>query len=189
MIVEVFIKNMVCDRCVKVIRNELTEEGLNLETVELGRVVYQTYNPVEDHGKLEKVLEANGFSVVLKPDRILVEQVKLSLIELLNSLPLKKTGPLSAHLIEVTGIEYSRLSRTFSQTENITIEKYFIKLKIEKVKELIQVNQHNFTEISQLLDYSNINHLSRQFKSETGMSLSDYRNLGQNFRNSLDQIL
>lgn len=189
MTVEVFIKNMVCDRCVKVLRNELTEEGLNLETVELGRVVYQTSNPVEDHGKLEKVLEANGFSVVLKPDRILVEQVKLSLIDLLNSLPIKKTGPLSAYLTEVTAHDYSRLSRTFSQTENITIEKYFIKLKIEKVKELIQANQHNFTEISHLLDYSNSNHLSRQFKSETGMSLSEYRNLGENFRNSLDQIM
>lgn len=189
MTVEVFIKNMVCDRCVKVLKNELTEEGLNLETVELGRIVYQTNNPVDDHGKMERVLEANGFSVVLKPDRILVEQVKISLIDLLNKLPIKKTGPLSAYLAEITGHNYSRLSRTFSLNENITIEKYFIKLKTEKVKELIQSDQLNFTEISHLLDYSNVNHLSRQFKAETGMSLSEYKGMKLNFRNSLDQIL
>jgi len=81
------------------------------------------------------------------------------------------------------------LSRIFSYTEKITVEKYFIKLKIEKVKELIQSKQYNFTQISQLLDYSNVNHLSKQFKAETGMSLTKYKTLNQNFRNSLDQIL
>ncbi|MDX1762295.1 MAG: AraC family transcriptional regulator [Christiangramia sp.] len=187
--VEVFIKNMVCDRCVKVLRNELKEEGLNLDIVELGRIVYETSNPVNDHRKMEKVLVANGFSVVLKPDTILVEQVKICLIDLMNNLPIKKTGPLSAYLTEITGHTYTRLSRTFSINENITIEKYFIKLKTEKVKELIQSNQLNFTQISHLLDYSNINHLSRQFKAETGMNLSEYRGMKKNFRNSLDQIL
>ena len=85
-------------------------------------------------------------------------------------------------------IEYSKISKIFSLNESITIEKYFIKLKIEKVKELIQLQENNFTEISQLLDYSNVNHLSRLFKNETGMSLTEYKNSQKNIRNALDQI-
>ena len=85
--------------------------------------------------------------------------------------------------------DYSKTSKIFSFTEGITIEKYFIKLKIEKVKELIQIDEMNFTEISQLLDYSHVNHLSRQFKSHTGLSLTQYKSEHKNFRNSLDQIV
>ena len=74
----------------------------------------------------------------------------------------------------------------FSVTEKLTIEKYFIKLKIEKAKELIQAKELNFTEISQHLDYSNMNYLSRQFKNETGLNMSAYKDLNKNFRISLD---
>ncbi|CAL67892.1 helix-turn-helix domain-containing protein [Christiangramia forsetii] len=189
MMIEVFIKNMVCDRCIKVVRNELIEAGLDIKLVELGRVVYESENREVHEKKLHKVLHENGFELLQSSDRILVEQVKLCLIRLLENLPIQKTGTLSNYLSEETDSDYSRLSRIFSYTENTTVEKYFIKLKIEKVKELIQSKEYNFTQMSQLLDYSNVNHLSRQFKTETGMSLTEYKTLNQNFRNSLDQIL
>ncbi len=189
MLVEVFIKNMVCDRCIKVVRNELLEAGVEVVEVELGRVVYKSHDKQQDASKLDNVLNENGFQLIESTDRILVEKVKLSLIRLLQKLPIEKTGTLSSYLSEKTNCDYSRLSRVFSYTENTTVEKYFIKLKIEKVKELIQTREYNFTEIGQLLDYSNANHLSRQFKSETGMNLTQYKALDQNFRNSLDQIL
>jgi AraC-like DNA-binding protein len=189
MIVEVFVKNMVCNRCIKVIKNELFEAGVAVTKVELGRVVYKSKNIARDAKKLEKVLYENGFEILEGSDKILVEKVKQSLIRLLENLPLQKSGTLSSYLSKQAETDYSRLSRIFSYTEKITVEKYFIKLKIEKVKELIQSKQYNFTQISQLLDYSNVNHLSKQFKAETGMSLTKYKTLNQNFINSLDQIL
>lgn len=189
MIVEVFVKNMVCDRCIKVVRTELRECGVDVLEVELGKVTYKTRNMESDSEKLNTVLRMNGFAVLESADTILVEKVKLNLIGLLENIPIQKTGTLSSYLSDNIEQDYSRLSRIFSYTENTTIEKYFIKLKIEKVKELIQSSVYNFTEIGQLLDYSNVNHLSRQFKAETGMNLTDYKLLNQNFRNSLDQIL
>ncbi|SHG29385.1 Helix-turn-helix domain-containing protein [Salegentibacter echinorum] len=189
MIVEAFVKNMVCNRCIKVLRNELLEAGLDVREVELGRVVYASENIENDTRKLHNVLRENDFELLQNADKILVEQVKLSLIKLLEKLPVQKSGTLSSYLSKETETDYSRLSRIFSYTENITLEKYFIKLKIEKVKELIQSRAYNFTEISQLLDYSNVNYLSRQFKAETGMNLSEYKGLDKNFRNSLDKIV
>jgi AraC-like DNA-binding protein len=171
------------------VRNELLEAGVEVIEVELGRVVYQSQDKMQDASKLDNVLNENGFQLIESTDRILVEQVKLSLIRLLEKLPIEKTGTLSSYLSEKTNFDYSRLSRIFSYTENTTVEKYFIKLKIEKVKELVQSQEYNFTEISQLLDYNNINYLSRQFKNETGMSLTEYKGLNESFRNSLDQII
>jgi len=189
MIKEYFIKNMVCDRCIKVVRNELTAEGMHVLEVFLGRVIIESEDEVLDKQMLNKVLDANGFLLISSPEAILSEAVKIELINLLMKQPLKIEGTLSSILSAKLNSDYSKISKIFSITEKITIEKYFIKLKIEKVKELIQSREFNFTEISQLLDYNNMNYLSRQFKSETGMSLTEYKGLNEGFRNSLDQIM
>ena len=84
---------------------------------------------------------------------------------------------------------YSTLSKLFSKTEGITIEKYEINLKVEKVKELIQLGQLNFSEIAYSLDYNNSSHLARQFKKITGMSMTEFKNLQNWDRKSIDQIV
>ena len=123
------------------------------------------------------------------PEKQLIEQVKIELIKLLQQLPLYINTKLSTFLEEKLRKEYSKTSKLFSIHEGITIEKYFIKLKIEKVKELIQNQEYNFTEMGQLLNYSHINHLSRPFKVETGLSLSQYKAEHRKVRNPLDQIV
>lgn len=189
MIQEFYIKNMVCDRCIKVLHNELEAEGLSVLKVELGRVIIGVKNLEQDIISLLKVLRSNGFLLISSENQILVEALKIELINLLRDLPLEQEGKLSEFLAHRFQTDYSKISKIFSSTEKITVEKYFIKLKIEKVKELIKDGQYNFTGIGQSLNYSNVNYLSRQFKAETGMSLSEYKSLKNFKRNSLDQIV
>ena len=98
----------------------------------------------------------------------------------------KKT---SEYLASMLHRDYKILSKLFSKNENTTIEKYFIKLKIEKVKELIQLQQYSFSDIAYLLDYSSVNHLSRQFKNITGTSMTDYKNAEDWERSFYDEII
>ena len=185
---KLFIKNMVCDRCIKVLETEIDQLGIELLHIELGSIIYQETDSTQ-FKSITRVIEQNGFEVLLAPEQQLVEEIKKELIELLKKLPLQLESTLSKFLEQKLNKEYSKISKLFSSQEHITIEKYFIKLKMEKVKELIQLQENNFTEISELLNYSNSNHLSRQFKSETGMSLTDYKKLQKNDRNPLDQIM
>ncbi len=179
---------MVCDRCIKVLEDELSKANISLLDIELGRLRLDI-NEKEQLNTLIEILERNGFTLITSTEDKLTEKVKIELIKLMDELPLKIDGKLSDFLANKLQRDYSKISKVFSITEGITIEKYFIKLRIEKVKELIQTPDYNFTEISQLLDYSNVNHLSKQFKSETGMSLSDYKDGQKNFRNPLDKIV
>lgn len=179
---------MVCNRCIKVLKTEIDAQEIALEEIELGRVKLDIKDDVELE-KFKKIIEINGFELINSTEDKIIEQVKIILITILDSLPLDLKENLSIFLAEKINQDYSKISKVFSARENTTIEKYFIKLKIEKVKELIQSQEKNFTEISQLLNYSNINHLSTQFKSETGMSLSDYKSQQTKLRNPLDQIL
>ncbi|MGO3261085.1 helix-turn-helix domain-containing protein [Mesonia sp.] len=188
MIKTVYIKNMVCDRCIKVLKNEIEAQQIDLQEIELGRLQLDIKNDTEIN-QLKAIIESNGFELIDSAEDKLTEQVKIQLIKILDSLPLELEEKLSTYLAKNMHQDYSKISKVFSFTEGVTIEKYFIKLKIEKVKELIQAKEKNFTEISQLLDYSHLNHLSRQFKNETGLSLSQYKTQHNNFRNPLDQIV
>lgn len=178
---------MVCDRCIKVLQEELTNIGIKVLHIKLGEINVEMES--KKNKELVEVIHKNGFSIIEGTSSKTVEEIKITLIHLLEKLPLVLNEKLSVILSRSLNMDYSKLSKVFSTTEKITIEKYFIKLKIEKVKELVQLKQYNFTEISELLDYSNSNHLSRQFKNDTGMSLSTYKAQQENFRSPLDQIV
>lgn len=178
---------MVCDRCIKVLSTELQVEGIRILEIRLGKIRLE-YNPEQDE-RLLGVLKDEGFSLITSPQMQLVEEVKIELIKLTKNLPVKLNKNLSSYLEKKLNHEYSKISKVFSATEKVTIEKYFIRLKTERVKELIERMEYNFTQISQLLDYGSLNHLSGQFKNETGMSLTEYKEQRNYLRNSLDKII
>ena len=179
---------MVCRSCIKIIGDALQQKNLNIAEIELGKVVIETEDIPGAKKQLIEILKINDFDLVETPEEKQVELVKIALIELVKNLECLDIK-LSDYLKDKLHQDYFTLSKVFSFNQQITIEKYFIKLKVEKVKELIHSQEYNFTEISQLLGYSNLGHLSGQFKTETGMSLTEYKAMGSTIRNSLNRIV
>lgn len=182
---------MVCRRCLKVIKQELHDLGITILSLELGKLTVKAPEIAiaEADQKVVDVLHSNGFEIAKSEEEMIVEKIKIALISLVADIPINNRGKTSDYLANIVHREYKVLSKIFSKNENITIEKYFIKLKIEKVKELIQLRQHTFSDIAYLLDYSSVNHLSRQFKEIMGMSMTDYKNDQAWERNFFDEII
>ena len=180
------IKNMVCNRCISTVLQEFNGLNLNVKSIELGQVEFEKTEDQKKLGKLEVALNAHGFEIIREESKTLLEAIKIALVLKLES---DSTENLSNFLSNRFDKSYSVLSKIFSKTEGITIEKYEIQLKIEKVKELIQYQQLNFSEIAYDLNYKSSSHLARQFKSMTGMSMSDYKHLQKWDRQKLDQIV
>lgn len=188
---EYWIKNMVCRRCLKVIKQELHDLDISVLTLELGKLVVKAteITILEVDRKVADVLHCNGFEIPKSEEEMFAEKIKIALRSLVTNVPMSMKENTSVHLTKALGREYKTLSRIFSKSENTTIEKYFIMLKIEKAKELIQLRQHSFSDIAYLLDYSSVNHLSRQFKEIVGTSMTDYKNSQQWRRGFLDEII
>tara|TARA_R110002049_G_scaffold191337_1_gene360264 strand:+ start:26977 stop:27558 length:582 start_codon:yes stop_codon:yes gene_type:complete len=188
---EYWIKNMVCSRCLKVIKQELEEIGVEVLSLELGKLTVRITSEIEKKIdlKITELLHSNGFEIAKNEEEMIVENIKIALIELVTELPIHIKEKTSEHLSSELHRDYKLLSKIFSRNENTTIEKYLIKLKVEKAKELIQLQQHTFSDIAYLLDYSSINHLSRQFKTITGLSMTDYKNSQIWERSFLDEII
>lgn len=180
---------MVCDRCEMVIETALTALGLEVEEVQLGKAVVSRNGDHPSLKEIEKELQRFNFDLIKDDEAILVEQVKTSLIDWISSGELEDSEiSLSDFLSKKLTKSYAGISRLFSKKEELTIEKYFIRLKIEKAKELVEYDKLSFSEIAYMLGYKNLQHLSRQFKEITGMSMSEYQKLQEPERKSLDKI-
>jgi AraC-like DNA-binding protein len=184
---ELYIKNMVCDRCIWVVRNELERLGYSPVQVELGRVVV-TGQPV-DLAIVGPVLEQHGFALLTDKTTRIVNQIKTLIIDLVQSgriAQLKTT--LSDYLSEQVGLDYAHLSHLFSTTENLTIEKFWIMQRVERAKELLSYDEVPIQEIARQLGYSSVAYLTNQFKQITGLTPAAYRGQTATDRNPLDWI-
>ncbi len=167
------IRNMVCRHCVQAVERLLSDIGIKPVSVELGRAVIdeQELTPAQ-LSALDKALTDEGFERILTPEAELTERAKHVILNHLRreECPLNLSACLERHL----GTDYPSISRAFSATEGRTIEKYHIAQKVELVKELLLYGGLTLAEIADRAGYSSAAHLSRQFKSVTGMTTTQY---------------
>ena len=109
---------------------------------------------------------------------IIVEKVK-NLIHVKVANMTFSSEKFSVEISENINYNYSYISRVFSANTGFTIEKYLLKCKIDKVKELIKFQKFSVKEIAYLLNYNSLSHLSNHFKRETGITPSQFKK--QNF--------
>lgn len=170
------IKNMVCPRCIRVVKEDLEKIGVKVKAVTLGQADI-VYNEASlSMGRIEQVLNEAGFELLEDRDQKLIEQIKLEIINLLNNPEGNRlTVNNSEYLSRKTGVNYGYLSRLFSQHMGITIEKYFIQQKIAKAKEMLKYEDRSSEDIAWMLGYSSLAHLSKQFKDVTGMTITAFK--------------
>lgn len=182
------IKNMVCSRCVTAVEVELEKLGLHAVSVTLGEVELKTKCTKTQKQILRGSLHSLGFDLIDDKKNITVERIKTILIDLVfNKNNVLKIN-LSDHLANDLAQDYSVLSNLFSETEGITIEHYFIAQKIERVKELLTYDELTLSEIAIQLQYSNVAHLSNQFKKTTGLTPTHFKQLKVKTRKQIDDL-
>jgi AraC family transcriptional regulator len=187
----IHIKNMVGNSCVKLVKQELERTGfIEIIHIEMGKAEIQYDSQVISIEGINTILKRNGFEIISDNNKKLVEQIKTSVIQFVfygnNTNSLIRN---SDYLSEKLQHSYRHLSKVFSETTGITLEKYIIIIKAEKIKELISYDELTLSEIAYQMGYSSVQYLSNQFKQVTGYSVSEYKNLGRKDRKSLSELL
>ena len=184
------VRNMVCGRCIKVVREELEELGLDVRSISLGEVVVAGRVEGARLQSVQEALEQNGFELIEDRRKKTIEKIKLAVLKLVRSEALETEfkGKYSEYISREIGQNYSSLSALFSSSESVTIEHYIIMQKIERVKELLKYGELTLSEISYALGYSSVQHLSNQFRKVTGLTPSQFKKLVGNTRKPLDRV-
>ncbi|MCM0668514.1 MULTISPECIES: helix-turn-helix domain-containing protein [Flavobacterium] len=185
---KLYIKNMVCSRCKMVVKSEFEKLGLPTISVELGEVELEKEISDEQKEVLLKNLQVLGFDLIDDKKTKTVERIKNLIVDLVHHKNNELKINLSDYLAENLNQDYNSLSNLFSEIENTTIEKYFISQKIEKVKELLIYNELSLSEIADILNYSNVAHLSNQFKKITGFTPTSFKQSKDKMRIQIENI-
>ncbi|MDI3520722.1 MAG: hypothetical protein PWQ17_2073 [Anaerophaga sp.] len=185
---KLFIRNMVSARCQMVVKAEIEKCGLHYVEVKLGEVnIIEDISP-EQREHLDRALKVSGLELMDDKKSILVEKIKIAVIELVHYEEDQIKVNLSDYLSKKLNYDYTYLANLFSEVKGMTIEKFFLAHKIERVKELIVYDELNITEIAYKMHYSSVAHLSNQFKKLTGLTPTHFKKLANKRRSPLEDV-
>lgn len=171
-----------------VVESELKKFGLQPLSVQLGEVDIAGELKEGQKEDLEKMLQTLGFDLMSDKKNRLIEQIKINIIELVHHQEELPKMTISQYLSEKIGQDYSSLSNLFSESQGITLNQYYITQRIERVKELLVYDELSLSEIADVLQYSSVSHLSKQFKKVTGFTPTKFKELKGIKRSSIDKL-
>jgi AraC-like DNA-binding protein len=171
-----------------VVKDELTKLGLHYTEVELGEAEILENMTAAQHDQFRDALLRSGLELMDDKKSVLIQRVKSIIVELVHYSEEPLTIKFSEYLSQKLNHDYTYLANLFSEVQGITIEKFLITHKIERVKELLVYDELNLTEIAYLMHYSSVAHLSTQFKKVTGLTPSHFKQLRIKRRNMLENL-
>lgn len=170
------------------VTSELEKLGFHYTNIELGMVDILESLTKEQTLQLKKSLALSGLELLDNKKSILISKIKKVIVEMIHYTDEVPRVNYSDYISEKLGYDYTYLSNLFSEVKGITIQHFIINHKIERAKELIMYDEMNLTEISYILHYSSVAHLSNQFKKVTGQTPSFYRKLGKQRKCNLENL-
>lgn len=183
------IRNMVSNCCVILLRERLEAAGIIVNQVQLGQVAI-AYQPANhNHDSVAELVSEIGLDIIEGREMVMVEKTKQAVIELIHHMNnVDSVVRKSDYLVEKLGYSYQYLSKTFSAHEPVTLERYIILQKIERIKQLIDNDEFTLSEIAFMMDYSSVQYLSNQFHKTTGMTVSEYKASDRSLKSPIDKL-
>jgi len=171
-----------------VVKSELEKLGLHYNDVKIGEAdIVENLLP-EQLEQFNIGLKKAGLVLMEDKKSILVEKIRSAIIELVHFTEDQIKVNLSDFLSEKLEYDYTYIANLFSEMNGVTIEKFYLTHKIERVKELIVYGDLNLSEIAWKLHYSSVAHLSNQFKKFTGLTPTQFKMLKIKSQDSLDNV-
>lgn len=185
---KIYVKNMVCPRCIAAVSRILEELEIPYNSIKLGEVELISILSLKKKNSLSIQLQDSGFGLINDRKSQLIEQMKTLVLEKIHHSAVELDIKWADYISEKLHLDYKYLSSLFSSVESITFEQYIINQKIERIKELIVYDELNLSEIAFKLNYSSVAYLSNQFKKVTGMTPTQFKKSVLKNRKSLDEI-
>lgn len=171
---KIFIKNMVCLRCLIVVKDEIERLDLAYDAVTMGIAILTDPVPAGKLNLLKSALLKSGLEIIETKKSILIEKIKAIVIETIHYSDTPPSKNFTTHLAQTLHHDYKYVAGLFAASQGITLQQYILINKIEKVKELLVYYHLTLAEIACKMEYSSAAHLSKQFKTVTGFTASQF---------------
>ncbi|MGB2758941.1 MAG: AraC family transcriptional regulator [Maribacter stanieri] len=157
----------------EVFQKTMVAAGVDFEILQDGTVKLPENLSVEKLKSISVELEGFGIKIQTKENRDIVEEIKIYIKKMVYEGDIRNVK-ISESLSNQLGFSYPYLSNLFSSKTFTSIENFYILVRIEKVKELVLLDNTSLSEIAHDLNFSSVPHLSNQFKKVTGLTITQY---------------
>jgi len=155
-------------------QSELKKLGLHYREIGPDQKYKGTIS-AEQREKINVTLQKYGLELIGSHKNVIIDKIKKIIMEMVYKSDEQYKTNLSTYISNKLNYAYTYLANIFSENEGVSIEKFYITQKIERVKEMLLIEQLNLTEIAYTLNYSSVAHLSNQFKKITGLTPSQFK--------------
>ncbi len=179
---------MACESCKIFVKKALEELDISAARIELGEIETKEDITDDDKKKLNSKIKKAGLELLEKKHGVVIEKIRKVIIDYVYNSDEKSDINFSELLSKKLNYNYGYLANFFSEVEATTIEQYVISLKIERIKELLILEEYTLKEITYKLHYSSVAHLSNQFKKVTGLSPTHFKKLKEKRRITIQEL-
>lgn len=171
-----------------IIKEKLTELGIDFEMGELGEIEIKNDISEEQLQTLTNILQNYGIDIVDNLKSTLVQKTKDVIKEMIYKEEGLPTSKISSYIAERVNRSYGYLHNLFAENTYTSIGNYIIMQKIERAKQFLIEGELTLTEISYKLSYSSVAHLSYQFKKTTGLTPSSFQRIIKRRRGEIENV-
>ncbi|TDT43726.1 helix-turn-helix protein [Maribacter spongiicola] len=157
----------------EVFRKTMVAVGVDFEMLQDGTIKLPNDLSEEKFAIISSRLEGYGIKIQTKENRDIVEEIKIYIKKMVYEGDIRDVK-ISELLTNQLGFSYPYLSNLFSSKTFTSIENFYILVRIEKVKDLVLLENTSLGEIAHDLNFSSVPHLSNQFKKVTGLTITQY---------------
>lgn len=179
---------MVSARCIAIVKDGLLKLGIHAISVKLGETEIHDEISLDQKERLKTVLFDCGFELLEDKKSMLVEKIKTTILQIIYHSDQPLIENLSSYLSRILHRDYTYMSNLFSEKLGMTIERFNICHRIERVKELLLYDELSLTEIAFKMHYSSVAHLATQFKKVTGLTTSQFKQQENNTRIPIENV-
>jgi AraC-like DNA-binding protein len=147
--------------------------GVDFEILKDGTIKFVNDLSEEKLKSISNELDDFGIKIQTKENLDIVEEIKIYIKKMVHDGDIRNVK-ISELLSNQLGFSYPYLSNLFSSKTYTSIENFYILVRIEKVKELVLLENASLSEIAHDLSFSSVPHLSNQFKKVTGLTITQY---------------
>ncbi len=147
--------------------------GVDFKILQDGTIKFIDGISEEKLKSISNELDDFGIKIQTKENRDVVEEIKIFIKKMVHDGDMRNVK-ISELLSNQLGFSYPYLSNLFSSKTYTSIENFYILVRIEKVKELVLLENASLSNIAHDLSFSSVPHLSNQFKKVTGLTITQY---------------
>lgn len=185
---KLYVKYMVSLRCKLIVKEELKKLDIKYSISVHGAIIFLEAITEYRLNELNQNLQKSGLVLLDESNSLLIDKIINTIIEVIHYSEELPKVEFADVISDKFGSENESILKIFSDVKGMSVMKFIIIQKVERIKELLLYEDLTLQQIAEKLYYKNEDLLIAQFKKYTGLTPAYFKELKEVRKNLSEGI-